>query len=126
MQGEGPGLTLVPEQLRSVVQCLESECKVLLRQANASAKDRQLLMQVSTDAAPQMTEDWSPAAQQTLHLVDRLHQKMQALGQHHAATVQAADSTYIDGLQECQSELEELNSQHSSADSSADGVQQKC
>ena len=53
MQGDA----FVPEQLRSAIQCLESECKVLLHQANASAKDRQLLMQVSTDPAPQSTEN---------------------------------------------------------------------
>ena len=121
MQGEVSGLTFVPVQLHSAIQCLESECKVLLRQTNASAKERQQLMQVSTDAAPQSTEEWPPAAQRTLHLVDSLRQKLQASGHHHAAGVQALDNTYIESLQECQSMLEELNSQHSSTDSGADG-----
>ena len=114
MQGEASGLTFVPEQLRSAIQCLESECKVLLRQANASAKDRQLLMHASTNAAPQSTEGWPPAAEETLHLVDSLRQKMQT-------SVQVADNTLKESLQECQSKLEELNSRRSSTDLGADG-----
>ena len=78
-------------------------------------------MQASTGAAPQSTEGWPLAAQQTLHAVDSLLQKMQASGHHHAAGIQALDNTYVESLQECQSKLEELNSQHSSIDSGADG-----
>ena len=116
VQGEASGPTFVPEQLCDAIQCLEYECEVLLRQANASAKERQLLMQVSTTAAPQSTEDWPPAAQQILHLVDSVHQTMQASGHHHSATMQAVDNTYIDSLQACQSKLEELDSLYSSTD----------
>ena len=116
MQGEASALAFAPEQLQSAIQCLASECKVLLQQANASAKERQQLMQVSTDAAPRPTEDWPPAAQQILLLVDSVHQTMQASGHHHSATMQAVGNTYIDSLQACQSKLEELNSLYSSTD----------
>ena len=116
MQGEDSELMFVPEQLQSAIQCLVSECKVLLHQANASAKDRQQLMQVSKDAAPQSTKKWPPAAKQILLLVDSVHQTMQASGHHHSATMQAVDNTYIDSLQACQSKLEELDSLYSSTD----------
>ena len=73
-------------------------------------------MQVSKDAAPQSTEDWPPAALRILHLVDSVHQTMQASGHHHSATMRAVDDTYIESLQACQSKLEELNSLYSTTD----------